>query len=605
MGSFVAISPSPHPESSERIFRLALHAGEVNAGRSAASVIRSRWSGAAVFPRENGSGFEIATDSLTSSWLGVIGTCVAESGGHRPEDLLRLYLAGGSDKLSRALEGFFTIFIGDGRTQELTVITDVIGSCHSYIREIAGSVVLSSSSLLLASLGDVTLDSVGCQEFLGTGIIFEDRTLYHDVKKLPAASIITFHAGSEVARRVYWDVSSLSADSVPTEEAADNLWSTLVSAASKVGSRFDRIACDLTGGYDSRVMVAAFVGANQKFATVVSGEEDEPDVVVSRGLASKLGLQHRRFARPGSLSLADLENALQITDGEYDVVEYSAIARIHRQLSQEFQVSINGSFGEVARGYWWELLVPHTGSTRKLDSLNLALRRYAWSSCDDLFQPQYRLNLAGHIASVIERATSDLSGYPNTFQMDVTYLRMRMHRWQGRIASSTNKLWPCLSPFMSRSVLESMLQSPSGLRQRSLLVRKMLARYQPAIAEYPLEHGWPAAPATAHNLPQFWPIVPYYQGRILAKLGFYWKSPSRQPDSPLVALRNTAETRSVLDCKSMKSISVLEPSAIAAFLEASREPYFTRAKEWNRLLTLEMALTAASAFSSQVSTASV
>ena len=178
------------------------------------------------------------------------------------------------------------------------------------------------------------------------------------------------------------------------------------------------------------------------------------------------------------------------------------MARIHRDLSQQFQISINGSFGEVARGYWWELLAPHTGAHSKLDSHKLAVRRYALSSCSFLFQAQRRINLVEHIQGVADRTIVGLEAHPNTFQMDVAYLRMRMQRWQGRIASSTNRIWPCLSPFMSRTVLETMLQTRFAARQRSRLIRLMLAKYKPRLAAYPLEHGNPALAGDMEDHPR-------------------------------------------------------------------------------------------------------
>jgi asparagine synthase (glutamine-hydrolysing) len=594
LGGFVAISVSLDLAAAESLSQRAVQAMTANAGRPPDSTIRNSWSFAAAFARQNGSSSAIASDANTGSWVAVVGTCFHQSACNDPDSLLRQYLSHGADQLSRSLEGFFAVIVGDGGTKEIIVITDVIGSCHLYCRQTGDAIVLSSSSLALASLGQVSLDPVGCQEFLGTGIIYEDRTLYREVKKLPAASIVNFCAGTEVARRLYWDVSSLLPESLSTEAATDALWETSLSATRKISGQFDHVVCDLTGGYDSRAMTAAFLGVNKPPVTVVSGPEDSADVVVSRGLARKLQLEHLHCLCDETISVADLRAALQLTDGEYEIVEYVAIARIHRQLSQKFQISINGSFGEVARGYWWELLVPHTGARRPLDSQRVSARRYGWGSCNNLFQQQFRMNLVDHMASVIDRSVEGLSDFPNTFQMDVAYLRMRMQRWQGRIASSTNRIWPCLSPFMFRSVLETMLQTCFAARQRSLLVRRMLAKHQPALADYPLEHGYPAVPASWNNLPRFWPLVPYYGRKVAEKL----RSrifPHNQPTvaiGPKVQLWKLEEVRDILDPKVMTTASILEPAALTELVTAPQRGDFSRSVEWNRILTLEMALRA-------------
>lgn len=561
-----------------------------------ASLVSTTWSCAASFRRRNKSASKIARDKLTDSWLGIVGTCFHESGNECSDFLLQQFLTHGAEQLARSLQGFFAIIVGYGKTREITVITDIVGSCHFFSRPIGDVTALSSSSSVLASLAEVSLDPVACQEFIATGIIYEDRTLHSQIKKLPPASIITFRDGREVGRRLYWDVSSLSPESLAPEAAIDALWQSLVSTATKIGNRFERIVCDLTGGYDSRAMVAAFLGAKKDFVSVVSGPEDSRDVIVSRGLARKMGFEHLHNPRADSFSAADLTDASRLTDCEYDVVEYAGIAHTHRKLSQRFDISINGSFGELARGYWWELLAPNTGEVGKIDGHKIAQRRYAVISAGDLFQPELRLDLVEHMAGVVERSMAGLSKFPNTFQMDVAYLRMRMQRWQGRIASSTNQLWPCLSPFMFRGVVETMLQASFAVRQRSLLVRSMLARYMPALAEYPLEHGYPALPATASNFWRFWPIAPYYGGRAARKLRSFWRRPgdsSATANRARLELWSTKEINLLLRPLEMKCASILDSSALTAFLKASHQPAFARSSEWNRLLSLEMAAGAA------------
>jgi hypothetical protein len=592
LGILTVISPSYDISAAETSFQCALHAMRGTALRAIDATVRNEWSLAASVARQSGPASTIASDPKTGSWLAVVGTCFHRSGKGDPQYLLSQYLSVGLEELVQSLEGFFTIAIGDGSSKEVVLITDLIGSCHFYVRSLPGGAALSSSSHVLSGLGPVTLDATGCQEFLGMGIIYEERTIHNEIRKLPPATVIKFRNGIEVNRQAYWNPCALRPCSIADEDAVDGTWQALVSAASRIGQRYDRLACDLTGGYDSRAMVAGFLGAGIRPATVVSGNEKSADVVISRGLADRLALPHLHMTRQDAISAEELRNSVWLTDGEGDAVEYASTAAIHGELSKKFQISVNGSFGEVARAYWWELLAPHTGSCRPVDSHMLAARRYAWNSSDDLFQPQFRMNLIDHMSAVVDRSTTELSGFPNTFQMDIAYLRMRMHRWQGRIASSTDKIWPCVSPFMFRSVLETMLQSGAAVRRRSLLVRRMLAKYQPAMADYPLEHGYPATPATLGNLPRFWPIVSYYRGRVVNKLKSKWKPD--KPASPWENIRlklwQLEEIRDLLDVKSMQSVSVLEPSAVTALLKASQQPNFAREAEWNRLLTLELSL---------------
>ena len=549
------------------------------------------------YSRLDGSAAPIAIDHASGSWLAALGTCFHQSGNSRTDYLLERYLLCGAEPLARELNGFFVVVVGDATKREVTVITDIVGSLHFYYRSLSVGAVLSTSSLVLSRLGNTTLDPVGCQEFLATGVMYEERTFYNEVRKLPPASIIIFRDGKQIRQQQYWNPADLRPESLSAEQASEMLWDGLSAAAKTIHRQHRSIACDLTGGYDSRAVAAALLGAGTDFTAVVSGPAESRDVIVSAGLAAKCGLEHIHYP-PSEVSILPEEMTWigSLTDGECDLTEYVNVARIHHDLSHRFAISINGSFGEVARGYWWELLIPHVGTKGKLDSYKLARLRYAVGSHNSLLQEGYEFDLVEHFKSIVERAIEGLEDYPNTFQMDLCYLRMRMQRWQGRLASSTDRIWPCLSPFMFRPVLETMLQARFAVRERSFLIRLMLAKHQPALAAYPLEHGYPALPATWRTLPRFWPLLPHYSGKVVRKLRNRWVRNGRSAsEKARLELWHTDRVRDLLQPGSMRTTEILDLRKLEELLRASRSASFPEEKLWSRLLTMEYALSRANA----------
>ena len=135
-----------------------------------------------VFYSRNGSAVPIVADPETGSWLAIAGTWFHDSGTKQADYILQRYLQLGPERLALEMDGFFGIIVADGRTRQVVAITDVVGSLHVYYRRWPAAVALSTSSLFLASLEPVTLDAVGCQEFIQTGVIYEDRTFYNEVQ---------------------------------------------------------------------------------------------------------------------------------------------------------------------------------------------------------------------------------------------------------------------------------------------------------------------------------------------------------------------------------------------------------------------------------------
>ena len=113
--------------------------------------------------------------------------------------------------------------------------------------------------------------------------------------------------------------------------------------------------------------MAAFYNAGIGFETTVTGYDTDPDVVISKGLSKLIGAPNRRFSPGEPVQPERLKEALLLTDGECDLIQYARVHSLHSHLSSEFDVSVNGSYGEIARGYWWNMLFPKMGRREQID----------------------------------------------------------------------------------------------------------------------------------------------------------------------------------------------------------------------------------------------
>ena len=254
------------------------------------------------------------------------------------------------------------------------------------------------------------------------------------------------------------------------------------------------------------------------------------------------------------------------------------VARIHRDLgrtiSDQRQRFFRRRLREAIGGNCCFRIREHAA---KLDSHKLAARRYALSSCWQLFQPQYRVDLARtHDKGVIDRTTAGLETLPEYFSngpdlspdADATMAGADCKQHQSDLALP--------SPFMSRTVLETMLQTRFSVRERSLLIRLMLAKYQPRLGAYPLEAGVPALPATWKTIPRFWPLVPYYAGKVTRKLRARRAAPAQPETSQNTQwhLWQSEEVQALLNPATMKATDILDRTAVAAFRETRRNRAF-------------------------------
>jgi len=492
------------------------------------------------------------------------------------------------------LDGLF--FCARGGADGITCATDLGGRMHVYHASCDGCLVLSTSALVLAAMIDAAFDPLGCQEMLGTGSVFEDRSIFLGVRKLGPATIAELRSGRIVSQERYFSVRSLFPAGMENPlSSAPALASALVAAAEATLAPFARPIVDLTGGFDSRGIVAAAIASGRPFECVVNGEDSDPDVRSAEKIAKKLGLRLARLRTGidfGTASLAAIERAAALTDGEFDAVEYSGILEIHERLSRQGDATVNGSAGEICRGYWWDLLVPHTGARVPLDAARAA-RRFApddWA--DGILAAPAVPSLARHFEDVVRRTNADLEGLPNTVLADNVYLTLRMQRWAGRLASSTDRVWPCATPFMFRRPVEVALTAPVADRAHNRMAREMIAHLNPTLADLPMAGGFPASPIGIENFWRFGPLVAETATKALGRarrlLGFHRSAASPAAPSAAADLWAQDDVRTLLRPASMRTASLYEPAALARFLADSEAPGFTDRKKLGRILTLEL-----------------
>ena len=590
---FAVVSPENARSKPEGLFRAGLNLARRIKSQAPKNTIDVAYALAASFARRNGSGGEIVTDDATGCWLMAVGSWFHASGyGAGDEEwLLQRAVEKTITRVASGLEGFFVIVFCDARSREVFVVTDLMGGRHCFMRVLRGCVALSTSSLLLAALGDATPDALACEEFLRTGAIYEERTLFREVKKLEPATVYRFADGALAEAIRYWRMSDLDPEAFDGEEAAQRLGERLICVADRIAATYRRPVCDLTGGYNSRLVVAAFLNAGVEFETAVVGHDTDPDVIISRGLSKLIGAPNSRLKPAEALRLRRLEEALRLTDGECDLVHYARVQAPRDGLSARFDVSVSGSCGEIARDYGWNLLFSKVGRRERIDCRELAARCYASDPCSpDLFPPAAAFDIVEHLAMIIGRLNEGLDGWPNTAQIDHAHLTLRMQRRHGRIASGVDQVWPCVSPFMFRSTLETALQTTAHTRRRSRLVRSLMSTLGERLAAYPLEHGYPAAPFTLRYLPQFVPAAWRCAKKAwdTAQDRYFAAQPAPNPDR--LRLLRDEEVRETLNPAAMRLGCLIDPSLLRNFLESSRQVCFAFDLQWRRVLAAEMTM---------------
>ena len=555
---------------------------------------------AALFPSVFRPAGAMFSDASLRGWIGGAGAWFyqrkAREEGLRLMLLARPHEAVGLEAWMREADGPFAIVLSGFLPAELAVCTDRLGTIHAYSARVDGGALLCTSSLVLAALLAPELDPVALRHFFSYGNLFERRSMFRDISKLPPATVSRFSPGrSSVRETCYWRLGDVNFDRATQPGGVEAVAQALGEAIGTIGDAYERPILDLTGGFDSRCLLGAMLQTGRHFSTVVNGEASDSDVIVAGQLAGQFELDHRHRRRI-DLSAEELlrlcHSAVPLVDGEYDLLHYAPTLRIQIENASAFQATINGSNGEICKGHWWEILFPHIGRHGHFDSRTVAASRFATKDVyPHLLAVSYSDSLVDDLTGVVQRATSEMVGMPNTALLDTCYLAMRMQRWQGRIASATSRVWPCISPFAFRAVMEAILATPPDQRVRHRLTRRLIEYQCPKLAAMPLAAGYPAMPVRWDTIHRFGPLAVEVGESVLRRIirGLGLQRTRGPLTTNLVSmLWGLEEVRDCLSPRNMRTRALYRPETLDRVLQRARIPGAPEAQTAGRVLSLEL-----------------
>ena len=398
------------------------------------------------------------------------------------------------------------------------VRNDPVGLINLYYRKEPDITLFGTSSMDMACLAsDFQLNEQGILEFLVAGYPLAHHTFYRNISLLPAGCEWRFcpetlPAGDQKKIYGFQELTNLDQD-----QGIRILTTELSRTATEIAG-IGYPCCDLTGGFDSRGILCGFIRSGIDFSTVVNGIPGSVDVLLAARIAGQFGLDHRHnniLELPLPQSRDDILEILNLTDGEIEFGEYYHTCRIQQLTRARGWLTVNGSGGELFRGYWYEGEWPREG---KKSTVNIPYLRQR------ILLPGQNLDIfsvgASYIDEMIESEIRQVlneqsDSIPDGRKIDHLYLRLRMERWLARYYSATNRILPCSSPFLAAPVLSVALSMAPDLKKRNRFFKKWLTAENRKLAAIPTDSGAPALPPVPSAIPYYW----RYPGYLLRKAG--------------------------------------------------------------------------------------
>ncbi len=210
------------------------------------------------------------------------------------EVLVHGYRRWGIDELLRRLRGMFAIAIWDARDDRLFLIRDRMG-VKPLVYAAADGVIAFASTVRALRCGGFghTIDDLGVAEFLEYGFVTDARAIFHEVRKLPAGSILEWHRGSYQIR-TYWTPPQVSRFAISFEEAVEETERLFLAAVEKRLDADVPVGALLSGGVDSSLVCwgISHLGADITAYTVGTPGSAVDETDDARATAAALKIRH-------------------------------------------------------------------------------------------------------------------------------------------------------------------------------------------------------------------------------------------------------------------------------------------------------------------------
>jgi asparagine synthetase B (glutamine-hydrolysing) len=199
------------------------------------------------------------------------------------EEIARLI--GDSGRALMTLDGVFSLACFDTGTGNLVLATDRLGFRPLYVAETADWFAYASRVRALLAIHERTpsLDRIALGQFFAFDHLLGDRTWWEGIAVMPPGSRWRISpAGRRTLR--YWTFDDIPHAPAPADEVIDqmsSLWSRAVRERGKPGLT----PLLLSGGLDSRSLLAELRRQDARVTTITFGEPRCPDVLIARRCA--------------------------------------------------------------------------------------------------------------------------------------------------------------------------------------------------------------------------------------------------------------------------------------------------------------------------------
>jgi asparagine synthase (glutamine-hydrolysing) len=391
----------------------------------------------------------------------------------------------------KALRGNFALFLDVG--EHTWLLNDALGLVRIHA---TGDGCFFSTSWLAACayLRSVELDPASAIEYVLTGAAHSPHSVARDVNLLPLGHAFDLR-GRCVWQRQPGGFDSRDAEFSSLDQAVDAIVRHLRAISTEVAVAFPgRINAALSGGFDSRLIVAGLLAAGVQPHLFVYGHAGCADVTIARDVAAAVGMAIDAIDKSvanRSFPMTDIESLEQSAlffDGlpNDGIDDPGADRRTRLQQTAGGCIALNGGGGEIYRNFFH---LPDRDFTAR----DIVKAFYRGFSRGTFRQPNGLASYEARLAASIRDTVGMFPGGNQRLsrkQVELLYPLFRCHYWMGVNNSVAVRHGYYATPLVDLASVCLALRVPLRWKNAGALQSRLVAALHPAIAAQPTAYGF-------------------------------------------------------------------------------------------------------------------
>jgi len=378
-----------------------------------------------------------------------------EPPGDQPGLLGRLYRRGGCSGDWGALagiDGTYSAVIYDAPRRSVHLVIDRLGMRFLHWTLAEGRFSWSSSSSAFLALPGFrpSISARHVEQYLALGTLLLDATWLDGVELVTPGTVLSWDLHAKTLSRYrywWWDHLRPAASKVDENAAAEELARRFRLAVARRCRPGERVGVSLSGGLDSRAIVAAAPEGDQPLVTLTFGQPDSLDMRIARRVAAVRGADAHFVEISAANWLAPRLDACWWSEGNVSILDLHGV-EARDEYRRAMDINLDGYGGDnIVRGDFLQ----GRETLDRFDAAYLARVRH----CD--------ISLLDGLEAFAPLGRSEYWG-----------LEASSRRWIGGPLLADLTFMESRKPFVANDVVEFVYSLPDRYRYRGRLYKAML-----------------------------------------------------------------------------------------------------------------------------------